>query len=413
MSHELADRRHEDAAPLIWFGGGAAPVDRRRAAGTGGLEGFDGGVAGRDARARASDLDEATKAEDISGPERVSNASGAAGWVVVGRSATSVPLGRDGLGGLARRRRPGTGCWPGRTGRPLGRRLRRGAGRRARRRSSSAGVAASSEASPAVSSSTGRAVPSSRNGLNSPSPVRPSITSPASASRAARRRRSWAAARFAGAPVPAGISLPMMTFSLSPIRWSLAPLMAASVSTRVVSWKDAAARKLDVLSEALVTPEQDGLGRGRLAALGQDPVVGLLELEPIDQLGRQEVDVARLVDPDLPEHLPDDDLDVLVVDRDALAPVDLLDFLDQVALDGVLAPGVEVLLRVDRAVGDRVAGPDLLAALDLQLGVVRDDVLALDDVLGPDDDRVAVLDEEAVDRRRDLGRDRPCPRSGR
>ena len=46
----------------------------------------------------------------------------------------------------------------------------------------------------------------------------------------------------------------MMTFSLSPMRRSLAPLMAASVSTRVVSWKDAAARKLLVLSEALVTP---------------------------------------------------------------------------------------------------------------------------------------------------------------
>ena len=30
--------------------------------------------------------------------------------------------------------------------------------------------------------------------------------------------------------------------------------MAASVSTRVVSWKDAAARKLLVLSDALVTP---------------------------------------------------------------------------------------------------------------------------------------------------------------
>ena len=169
------------------------------------------------------------------------------------------------------------------------------------------------------------------------------------------------------------MSLPMMTFSLSPIRWSLAPLMAASVSTRVVSWKDAAARKLEVLSEALVTPEQDGLGRGRLAALGQDAVVVLLELEPVDELGRQQVDVARLVDAHLAQHLPDDDLDVLVVDRDALAPVDLLDFLDQVALDGVLAPGLEVFLRVDRAIGDGVAGPDLLAVLDEQLGVVGDE----------------------------------------
>ena len=213
---------------------------------------------------------------------------------------------------------------------------------------------------------------------------------------AARRSRSLRAATFAGAPVPAGMSLPMMTFSLSPIRWSLAPLMAASVSTRVVSWKDAAARKRRRVERRLRHAEEDRLGRRRLAALGQDPVVGLLEVEPVDQLGRQEVDVARLVDADLAEHLPDDDLDVLVVDRHALAAVDLLDFLDQVALDGVLAPRVEVLLRVDRAVGDRVAGPDLLAVLDEELGVVGDRVLALDDVLGPDDEAVVALDEEAA-----------------
>ena len=150
--------------------------------------------------------------------------------------------------------------------------------------------------------------------------------------------------------------------------------------------------------------QQHGLGRGRLAALGQDAVVVLLELEPIDQLRREQVDVARLVDADLAEHLPDDDLDVLVVDRDALALVDLLDFLDQVALDGVLAPGVEVFLRVDRAIGDGVAGADLRAVVDQDLGVVRDEVLALDDVLGADDEPVVALDEEAGDRRRDVGR---------
>ena len=150
--------------------------------------------------------------------------------------------------------------------------------------------------------------------------------------------------------------------------------------------------------------EQDRLRRRGLAALGEDAVVDLLEVEAIDELGRQQLAVARLVDADLAEHLADDDLDVLVVDRDALAPVDLLDFLDQVALDGVLAPGVEVLLRVDRAVRDRVTGADLLAVLDLELGVVRDRVLALDDVLGTDHEAVVVADEEALDGRDDVGR---------
>ena len=144
----------------------------------------------------------------------------------------------------------------------------------------------------------------------------------------------------------------------------------------------------DVLSDALVTPSRTVWAVAGSPPSARTRLLCLLELEAVDQLGRQQVDVARLVDADLAEHLPDDDLDVLVVDRDALAPVDLLDLLDQVALDGVLAPGVEVLLRVDRAVGDRVAGPDLLAVLDQELGVVRDRVLALDDVLGADDEAV-------------------------
>ena len=91
--------------------------------------------------------------------------------------------------------------------------------------------------------------------------------------------------------------------------------------------------------------------------------------------------VAGLVDAHLAQHLANDDLDVLVVDGHALAAVHALDLLDQVALDRIPTAGLEVLLRVDRAVGDRVAGTDLLAVLDQQLGVVRDGVLALDDVL--------------------------------
>ena len=319
---------------------------------------------------------------------------------------------------------------PRRRGRRAG---RRGRDRPAAGASPRNGLYASSSPSPASSSSaspddsaaaeqrgehapcrrrTPPSATSSRNGLYS-APNSSGSSPPARASAARRRSASRRAATFAGAPVPAGMSLPMMTFSLRPIRWSLAPLMAASVSTRVVSWKDAAARKLAVLREAFVTPEQDDLrGRG-LAALGKDAVVRLLEVEAVDELGREEVRVARLVDADLAEHLPDDDLDVLVVDRDALAPVDLLDFLDQVALHGVLAAGLEVLLRVDRAVGDRVAGADLLAVLDEELRVVGDRVLALDPVLGADGEVVAVPDQDTPSpARRRRSPTRPCPTRG-
>ena len=55
-------------------------------------------------------------------------------------------------------------------------------------------------------------------------------------------------------PVPAGISLPMMTFSFRPLSGSTLPLIAASVRTRVVYWKEAADMNESVASEALVIP---------------------------------------------------------------------------------------------------------------------------------------------------------------
>ena len=55
-------------------------------------------------------------------------------------------------------------------------------------------------------------------------------------------------------PVPAGINRPTITFSLSPRSSSRLPMIAASVSTRVVSWNDAAEMNESVDSEALVMP---------------------------------------------------------------------------------------------------------------------------------------------------------------
>jgi prepilin-type N-terminal cleavage/methylation domain-containing protein len=72
----------------------------------------------------------------------------------------------------------------------------------------------------------------------------------ASVSRAAAIRRR----RLTTEPVPAGIRRPTMTFSLRPSSVSTLPDTAASVSTRVVSWNDAAEMKERVCSEALVMP---------------------------------------------------------------------------------------------------------------------------------------------------------------
>ncbi len=57
-------------------------------------------------------------------------------------------------------------------------------------------------------------------------------------------------------PVPAGINLPNITFSLSPIKWSSLPFIAASVNTLVVSWKEAADKNESVARDALVIPSK-------------------------------------------------------------------------------------------------------------------------------------------------------------
>src|SRR6266571_1977205 len=59
-------------------------------------------------------------------------------------------------------------------------------------------------------------------------------------------------------PVPAGIRCPMMMFSLRPSRSSLAPRIAASVNTRVVSWNDAAEINDCVVKLAFVMPSNSG-----------------------------------------------------------------------------------------------------------------------------------------------------------
>ena len=64
------------------------------------------------------------------------------------------------------------------------------------------------------------------------------------------------------------MSLPIITFSLSPSKLSRLPLIAASVSTRVVSWNEAADKKLSVSREAFVIPNNTGLDvAGRLRSL--------------------------------------------------------------------------------------------------------------------------------------------------
>ena len=159
----------------------------------------------------------------------------------------------------------------------------------------------------------------------------------------------------------------MITFSFRPSRRSILPSIEASVSTFVVSWKDAAERNDSVASDAFVIPRISGsyVAISCLRRLR----AGVLTLE--HRHGRRAGPGSRSVSPgaldaDLLQHLADDQLDVLVVDLDALRLVDLLHLGDEVQLGRRRPLQRKQLGRVPRALVEGIAGLDDLAVRDEQ-----------------------------------------------
>ena len=75
----------------------------------------------------------------------------------------------------------------------------------------------------------------------------------------------------------------------------------------------------------------------------------------IDLLAEDELRVADRDDFNLLHHLPDDHADVLVVDAHALQPVDLLDLVDQICLQRVLAEDRQHVVRIGLPLTERLA----------------------------------------------------------
>src|SRR4051812_32627822 len=117
--------------------------------------------------------------------------------------------------------------------------------------------------------------------------------------------------------------------------------------------------------------EDDLLELGLLAAGRPDPLVLLGELVAVHELPGQVGRVALLVHADLLEHLADDQLDVLVVDVDALRLVDLLHLLDEVLLGLRAAAELQQVVRVQRALVELRARLDALALVDPQARAPR------------------------------------------
>src|SRR5699024_524248 len=77
--------------------------------------------------------------------------------------------------------------------------------------------------------------------------------------------------------------------------------------------------------------------------------------------------VAWITDLDPAQHLPDDDLDVLVVDAHPLQPVHILDFLHQISRQAGNATQAQDVVRHQLTFGDDVAFVDIFAFEDADL----------------------------------------------
>ena len=134
-------------------------------------------------------------------------------------------------------------------------------------------------------------------------------------------------------------------------------------------------------------------------------------MRTLDEVGGQQAGVALLEHEDPAQHLPHDDLDVLVVDRHALAAVHLLDLVHQVLLGLADTEDAQHLLRVGRALGQLLADLDVVALADEQARPLADGVLLdLGAVVRGDQDLlglVGLLDRDPAgglgDRRTALG----------
>jgi hypothetical protein len=150
-------------------------------------------------------------------------------------------------------------------------------------------------------------------------------------------------------------------------------MMAASVSTRVVSWKEAAEMNESVDSDALVMPSSMlSYVAGFLPSLAGLAVVLVQQFGTLDLLAGMKAVSPGSADLDAAQHLAHDHLDVLVVDLHALQTVDVLDLVDDVARQRLDALQAQDVVRIGRAVDDHLALVDHLAVVHQHVLVLGD-----------------------------------------
>jgi hypothetical protein len=131
-------------------------------------------------------------------------------------------------------------------------------------------------------------------------------------------------------------------------------MIAASVSTRVVSWNDAAEMKESVDSDALVIPSSTFFVLHRQLVGCVDAVVLFQQLRTLHLLADDVVGVASIGDLHTTQHLANEHFDVLVVDLHTLQTVHVLHFADDVAAQRFDTQQAQDVLRIGRAVHDHL-----------------------------------------------------------
>src|SRR5438105_3680558 len=121
--------------------------------------------------------------------------------------------------------------------------------------------------------------------------------------------------------------------------------------------------------------EQQRLAYRRLASRGRHSRILVVEHLLLHLLVDEEVGVAHLLDAHAAQHLPDDGLDVLVVDLHALEPVDLLHLVHHVARQLLLAEHFEDVVRVGGPVHERISGLHPVAGVHVDVLALCDQVL--------------------------------------
>ena len=154
--------------------------------------------------------------------------------------------------------------------------------------------------------------------------------------------------------------------------------------------------------------EQQRPARRRAPAPRHDAFVLLHEPELVHLLIDEEFGAAYLFDLHPPHHLANDDFNVLVVDIHTLQPIDLLNLIDQVAVQRLLTEDAQDIVRVAWSIHQLLAGLHTVAFLHVDVHAARQRILT---GLGArlvrhDDDLSQPLDDPPVpDRAIDLADD--------